>query len=63
MNINPFQLSVAFHIEICHLICTANQMTGFYVKCKTVLKWVNLSVPFKANIWVKVFKNDPSKIF
>ena len=28
--INPFQPSVAFHIETCHLICRANQMTGFW---------------------------------
>ena len=38
---NPFQPSVAFHIETSHLICTANQMTGFYLECKTGLKWVN----------------------
>ena len=28
---NPFQSSVVSHIEIRHLICTANRMTGFYV--------------------------------
>ena len=46
-QINPFQPSVAFHIEtshwICnanHWICNANQMTGFYMKCSTGLKWV-----------------------
>ena len=37
---NPFQPSVAFHIETNHLICLGNQMTGFYVKCNTGLKWV-----------------------
>ena len=33
---DPFQFSVAFHIETSHLIWTANQITGFYMKCNTV---------------------------
>ena len=32
----PFQRSVVFH-----LICYADQMTGFYVKCNTGLKFVH----------------------
>ena len=28
-HINPFQPSVALHIETSHLICEANQRTGF----------------------------------
>ena len=32
--------SVAFHIETGHLICSANQMTGFYMKRSAGLKWV-----------------------
>ena len=36
----PFQASVAFHIETSHLICIANQMTGFYMKRNAELKWV-----------------------
>ena len=39
-GVNPFQPSVAFHIETSHLICKAKQMTGFYMKCNTGLKWV-----------------------
>ena len=39
---NPFHPSVAFHIETSHLICTANQMTGFYIKRNTGLKWIQL---------------------
>ena len=35
---DPFQPSVAFHIETSHLTCIANEMTGFYMKCKTGLK-------------------------
>ena len=35
-----FQPSFAFHIETSRLICTANQVTGFYMKCNTGLKWV-----------------------
>ena len=30
--INPFHYSVAFLIETSHLIFTANQMTGFFMK-------------------------------
>ena len=36
--LNPFQPSVTFHIETSHLICSANLMTGFYMKCNTELK-------------------------
>ena len=42
-HINPFQPSVAFHIETCHLICSANQMTGLYIKCNTGLKWTKVT--------------------
>ena len=35
-----FQPSDTFHTETNHLICCANQMTGFYMKCKTGIKWV-----------------------
>ena len=45
--INPIQPSVAFHIETRHLICSANQMTGFYMRCNTGLKWVNWGIPKK----------------
>ena len=30
---------VAFHIETSHLVCSTNQITGFYMKCNTRLKW------------------------
>ena len=39
--LNPLQPSVAFHIETSHLICTTNQISGFYIKCNAGLKWVN----------------------
>ena len=32
------QSIVVFHIETSHLICMANQMVGFYMKCSTRLK-------------------------
>ena len=32
---NPFQPNVGLRIETSHLICTPNQMTGFYKKCNT----------------------------
>ena len=41
--VNPFQPSVAFHIEASHLICSANQIIGFYMKRNTGLEW--FSVP------------------
>ena len=40
--VNPYQPSVEFDMEISHLICTANQITGFYEKCNIWLKWVKL---------------------
>ena len=36
--INPLQPSRAIHSETSHLICSANQVTGFYMKCNTELK-------------------------
>ena len=38
LKINPFQFSAAIHIETSHLICSTNQMTGFYIKRNTLLK-------------------------
>ena len=38
-EVNLFQPTVAFHIETSNLIYTVNQMTGFYMKCNTGLKW------------------------
>ena len=35
---NPFQSSVAFHIETNPLIWRGSKMTGFYGKCNTGLK-------------------------
>ena len=40
-SFNTFQPSGPFRIETNHLICSVNQMTGFYMKCTTGLKWVN----------------------
>ena len=39
-TLNPFQPSVAFHIETRHLICSVNQITGFCMQQNTGLKWV-----------------------
>ena len=41
--VNPFQSSVAFHIETSHLICNTNQTTEFFMQCNTGLKCVNTS--------------------
>ena len=43
-EINLFLPCVAFYIETCHLFFSANQMTGFYMKCSTELEWVELSL-------------------
>ena len=40
-TVDLFQPSIAFHIETSHLIWKTDQMTGFYVKCKTGLKYAN----------------------
>ena len=37
---NPFQSSVAFHIETTHMICRVKLMIGFYMKGHNGLKWV-----------------------
>ena len=39
-QINLFPPSVAFHIEASQLFCRIKQMTGFYMKRNTRLKWV-----------------------
>ena len=36
----PFQRIVVFYIETSYLICITNQMTGFYMKCNTGLKFI-----------------------
>ena len=51
--LNPFQTSVAFHIETSHLFSRAEQMTGFYMKHNTGFKWINviaslLQISFKS---------------
>ena len=38
--INSFQYIAAFDKETSDLICSGNQMTGFYMKCNTGLKWI-----------------------
>ena len=39
--INLFQSIAAFYIETSHLFSSAKQMTCFYMKCNTELKWIN----------------------
>ena len=40
-SLKLFQPSAVFHIETSHFICSANQVTGFYMECNTWLKWIN----------------------
>ena len=42
VKLNPFQPSVAVHIETRYLFCCAKQVTGFYIKCNIRLKWVKV---------------------
>ena len=42
---------IAFHIETSHLICSANQMTGFYMKHNAGLSWV------KDVLWSTILQN------
>ena len=43
-RLDPFQSSVAFHIDTSHLFCSAKQMTGFCMKHNPGLKLVDLEV-------------------
>ena len=43
---NPFKPNVAFYIETSHFYCDSNQITGFYIKCITGLKWVKRETLF-----------------
>ena len=38
-KINPFQPSVAFHVETSHLFSSAKQMPGFHMERSTGQKW------------------------
>ena len=55
VEINLFQSSVAFHIETSHLFCSAKQMTGFYMKPTTGLKWINIELEWQCYSFIKVF--------
>ena len=49
-HVNSFHPSVALHIKTSRLICIANQMTGFYMKCNAVLKWLKTRIFFERSI-------------
>ena len=38
LEVYPFKPIAEFYIETNHLICSANQMTGFYMKCNAGVK-------------------------
>ena len=55
--INPFQSSVAFHIKTSNLFCFGKQMTGFYMKRNTGLKWVkSLKIFFSVEVGILCLK-------
>ena len=41
-----------YHLETSHLFCSVNQLTGFYMKFSTWLKWVNVLL----NVILNAFK-------
>ena len=41
---DPFQSSVAVHLETSHFIYSANQMNGFYMKSNNWVKWVKVQI-------------------
>ena len=41
-RINPFQPTLAFHIETSRLICSVNKVTCFKMKYNTWLRWVKI---------------------
>ena len=43
LALNPFQPFVECRIETIHLLCFAKQITGFYMKRNTELKWAKIS--------------------
>ena len=43
-DLNSIQPCIALHLETSHLLWTAEELTGFYMKCNTGLKWVNTSI-------------------
>ena len=49
LPVKLFQRSVAFHIETSQLFCTANQRTGFCMKCNTGVKRVKYLAIFSVN--------------
>ena len=49
--INPFQHSDVFHIQTGYLFCRSKQITGFYMKCSTIIKSVKCNKRLK---WVKL---------
>ena len=40
-----------FDVETSHLFCRARQMTGFYIKCNTGMKWVKWVYKLNALTW------------
>ena len=47
--INAFKSSLHY-IETSLLTCTANQMTGFYMKCNIGLKWVKQKITMNSSV-------------
>ena len=61
--VNLFQSSVAFHVETSHLICTANQINGFYIKCNNGLKWVKYTSAIRETCSVMINPFVPNALF
>ena len=58
-------LNFVFQIETSHSFCWAKQLTGFYIKCNTGVKWVNLTMicPSKYSCQNHVFSFFKQKLW
>ena len=67
--INPFQPTIAFHIETSHLICNVKQVSCFNMKCSTWLRgvkifsWIMFRTLYKKSCWniVKHFEQGKTR--
>ena len=46
MMINPLMTNIPHHVETSELICSANQLTGFYIRATLALDGLIWKSPF-----------------
>ena len=60
-NGQPFNDQCSHHIETGQLICSANQLTGFYMMGILVVKWLNYE--FLTLKFVLIYEGESNKSF